>query len=55
MFRKVNHADKHYNPQILNVLVDINEHGRSLRSAADWKPNNPELPISIVQTDPKRI
>ncbi|CZT23959.1 uncharacterized protein RCC_09675 [Ramularia collo-cygni] len=31
MFRKVNKADPHYDPQILNVLVDLNEHGKSFK------------------------
>lgn len=33
MFRKVNQADKHYDPQILNVSVDISEHGEYSKSS----------------------
>lgn len=32
MFRKVNERDPHYDPRILNVLVDLSEHGKEVKS-----------------------
>lgn len=32
MFVKVNKADKHYDPQILNVSIDLSEHGKLTNS-----------------------